>query len=242
MGRCLCSTAIHRRIKSRAIPGLQAFFLYFLLVHILFLQTALATPVVQSPSATVNSIPVHQPTPVVVQALILTSAGDPALIAGSVNLLRLDAAGKSAVLGVMRDDGLNGDQAAGDNIFSLQVSFNEKAAGTVRLQASAAFKGQLKRVTSAVTEIPVVAADPRTTDDDKDGFSENLGDCDDTQAAVYPNAPEVCNNRDDNCNNQIDDSAGQTLTCGVGACERTVSSCGNGQSRECIPGSPAAEI
>ncbi len=104
---------------------------------------------------------------------------------------------KSRAISVL-DDGLNGDRAAGDNIFSLQVTFSEKAVGTARLQASAAFKGQLKRVTSAVTEIPVVAADPRATDDNKDGFSENQGDCDDTQAAVYPNAPEVCNDRDDN--------------------------------------------
>ena len=40
-----------------------------------------------------------------------------------------------------------------------------------------------------------------TTDDaDGDGFSEDGGDCDDTDASVYPGAPEVCeNDLDDDC-------------------------------------------
>jgi hypothetical protein len=87
----------------------------------------------------------------------------------------------------------------------------------------------------------VVTVDPRATDNDKDGFSENQGDCDDTNVAIYPNAPEVCNNRDDNCNGQIDEGVGQPVTCGVGACARTVLSC-PGQPRECVLGTPTAEV
>jgi len=43
-------------------------------------------------------------------------------------------------------------------------------------------------------------------DNDNDGFSPNQGDCDDTDPSVHPNADEVCgNNRDDDCNEIIDD-------------------------------------
>lgn len=39
-------------------------------------------------------------------------------------------------------------------------------------------------------------------DDDRDGWS-NAADCNDRNASVYPNAPEVQNGRDDNCNGTI---------------------------------------
>ena len=35
---------------------------------------------------------------------------------------------------------------------------------------------------------------------------------------------------------------GGTVTCGVGACLRTVSRCVDGQEQECVPGAPSAEI
>ncbi|PWU12007.1 MAG: hypothetical protein C5B51_01640 [Terriglobia bacterium] len=51
-------------------------------------------------------------------------------------------------MGVMHDDGLNADAVAGDGVYTLQVSFNESAAGQIQLQVSAAFQGMLKRVFS----------------------------------------------------------------------------------------------
>lgn len=38
-----------------------------------------------------------------------------------------------------------------------------------------------------------------------DGYVERAGDCDDDNAEVFPGAPEQCNDRDDNCNGQLDD-------------------------------------
>ena len=43
-------------------------------------------------------------------------------------------------------------------------------------------------------------------DDDGDGFSENQGDCNDNNDQIHPNATEVCNNVDDDCNGTADDN------------------------------------
>lgn len=45
------------------------------------------------------------------------------------------------------------------------------------------------------------------TDDDRDGFTEDDGDCNDRSTAVYPGASETCNGRDDNCDGAIDEGA-----------------------------------
>jgi hypothetical protein len=42
-------------------------------------------------------------------------------------------------------------------------------------------------------------------DDDGDGYSEADGDCDDGDASVNPGAPEVYNDRDDDCDGDIDE-------------------------------------
>lgn len=39
-----------------------------------------------------------------------------------------------------------------------------------------------------------------------DGYVSQAGDCDDALNDVYPGAPERCNQRDDNCNGQLDDA------------------------------------
>ncbi|MDA3824196.1 MAG: putative metal-binding motif-containing protein [Bacteroidales bacterium] len=49
-------------------------------------------------------------------------------------------------------------------------------------------------------------------DDDKDGFTENQGDCNDADALVYPGATEICNDDiDQDCN-------GSDLECPVSGC------------------------
>ena len=42
-------------------------------------------------------------------------------------------------------------------------------------------------------------------DDDGDGHSEALGDCDDDDADAFPNADEYCNDADDDCDGVVDD-------------------------------------
>ncbi len=40
------------------------------------------------------------------------------------------------------------------------------------------------------------------------GFNSRSGDCNDNDAARYPGNPEVCDNKDNDCNNVVDDGAG----------------------------------
>jgi hypothetical protein len=104
---------------------------------------------------------------------------DAALIPGSVNLLQLGATGtQPTILGVMHDDGLNGDAVSGDGIYTLQMSFDWMTAQQIPLQVSAAFRGQLNRVLST----PVVLSVWNT-------FSDSSG----TYSIAYPTGWFVTN-------------------------------------------------
>ncbi len=46
-------------------------------------------------------------------------------------------------------------------------------------------------------------ADIENIDNDGDGFTENGGDCDDGDDAIYPGAPERCNGIDDDCDGVV---------------------------------------
>ena len=105
-----------------------------------------AAPAVTSVAASPSSIPAGAATSVTVTAIVTDSS----LIPGSINLQRRDSGGTLiAILGTLHDDGLNGDLVAGDKTFTLQVSFNEAAPGTVFLKVSAAFSGLPVRGQSA---------------------------------------------------------------------------------------------
>ncbi len=55
-------------------------------------------------------------------------------------------------------------------------------------------------------------------------------------------AGEACNTQDDDCDDQVDEDLG-SITCGIGACERTVNACGAGAvTGNCVPGTPTTEI
>lgn len=46
---------------------------------------------------------------------------------------------------------------------------------------------------------------PPLHDQDQDGFPLEQGDCDDTDPSTYPGAEEVCDEKDNNCNGEIDE-------------------------------------
>jgi len=121
-------------------------------IHPLATPAATPTPTVGTPTLTPSMILVNSPTTVTI-----TVAITPTPIANGVNLLRLGATGtQPTVLGVMHDDGKNGDTVAGDGVYTIQAVLREPNAGSVSLQMSVAFAGLLKRVTSITVPLPVL--------------------------------------------------------------------------------------
>ena len=90
------------------------------------------------------------------------SIPDPAVIAGGANLLRLDSSGNATIVGVLHDDGKNGDAVAGDGVFTYQVTLNESSIGQINFQVSAAFRGSLRRVRADVEPVFVQAPNAST--------------------------------------------------------------------------------
>jgi len=117
-----------------------------------------AAPTVGALAADPSTVQINAPTPVTVTIPI----SDPSVIPTGVLLQRINASGSVTNLGIMRDDGTGGDAVAGDRIFALTVTFTETQTGRIRLQASAAFRGVLKRVVSAPLGIGVGVLLPPT--------------------------------------------------------------------------------
>lgn len=57
---------------------------------------------------------------------------------------------------------------------------------------------------------------------------------------TLPLGYEICNGLDDTCGGLIDEGLDVPLSCGVGACARTVIACVRGISQSCVPGTAAA--
>ena len=66
--------------------------------------------------------------------------------------------------------------------------------------------------------------------------AQNNLDCDDANRSVNPAAMEICNQRDDDCDGQIDEGA--RVRCGQGWCERLGPTC---DVTTCVPGAPLIE-
>jgi hypothetical protein len=93
------------------------------------------------------------------------------------------------------------------------------------------------------------------TDTDGDGYSIEGGecglvDCDDSNSGIYPGAPELCDNQDNQCpgddgHGEIDEGLTRATVCGQGACASTgTETCTAGVwgYDTCTPGSPSNEV
>lgn len=88
----------------------------------------------------------------------------------------------------------------------------------------------------------------RAGDLDRDGFAAPE-DCNDLDPAVYPGAIEMCDDRDENCDGDADETfpdKGQRCSAGIGACLREgrliCAAGGLGTICDAFPGAPSAEI
>ena len=122
--------------------------------------TLLAQPRVDLPMASPAAIQVNTNTPVVISALILPKN---TVIPASVNVLRVSSSGQVTIVGTLNDNGANGDQLAGDGIFTGTVVFSASAVGSINLQVSAAFQGQLRRILSPQVSIEVASVNTPIT-------------------------------------------------------------------------------
>lgn len=68
-----------------------------------------------------------------------------------------------------------------------------------------------------------------SADADGDGYP-TPADCDDDDKKIYPGAPELCNAKDDDCDNAIDEDL--TQSCGTGVCAGT-QTCSSGSWTNC---------
>jgi hypothetical protein len=73
------------------------------------------------------------------------------------------------------------------------------------------------------------------TDNDKDGYDIQCDhDCNDNDNSTYPNATEICDNKDNDCDGLVDEDLGN-ITCGLGVCNHTIQACVNGIPQTCNP-------
>jgi hypothetical protein len=75
-----------------------------------------------------------------------------------------------------------------------------------------------------------------TTGCTSSGRAPNDQDCNDADPRTYPGATEICNLKDDNCNNRIDENV--RVRCGTGWCEALGATC---DPLSCLPGRPMNE-
>ncbi|HMV67161.1 MAG TPA: putative metal-binding motif-containing protein [Myxococcota bacterium] len=83
----------------------------------------------------------------------------------------------------------------------------------------------LHETTAAVL---VRVSDSSGIDDDHDGFAETQGDCDDTDATVYPTANELPDRQDNDCDGFVDEGTALSDDDGDGYCESQAQPCSDG--------------
>ncbi len=67
-----------------------------------------------------------------------------------------------------------------------------------------------------------------------EGYVDRGGDCDDLRSEANPDASEICNLLDDDCDGDLDEEM-PDLVCGLGQCAHVVAACIEGFPQECDP-------
>jgi len=139
---------------------------------------------------------------------------------------------------------VDGVEVSTANGFTLTPLPGETGSRLVQLTVSDGSTLSIDAHEQRVVLLVGAAPDPNDVDNDGDGFTENEGDCNDADPAIYPGAPELCDGLDNDCNGVVDDGIAATPTqCGVGACAATGElACVGGQMVDsCVAGTPTAE-
>ncbi|MBT3219495.1 MAG: hypothetical protein HN348_10420 [Proteobacteria bacterium] len=76
--------------------------------------------------------------------------------------------------------------------------------------------------------VAISVGDPDDLDNDLDGFSTNQGDCDDNDPLIYPNAVELEDGKDNDCDGSIDEGTDLWDDDGDGYCESDTTPCADG--------------
>jgi len=115
-----------------------------------------AAPAVSTPVVTPTSVVAGQATPVKATCQVTTASGDPALLTGGVNLVRLTSpAGTDAsIIGAMT--------AGSGGSYSYSFTDTEPGPGQYGLQCTAAFSATIRRVRSTAATVTVSPGSPAT--------------------------------------------------------------------------------
>ena len=132
------------------------------------------------PAARSNSSPAPTPTPT------------PVPLAGSA----------SGVNGVTGDCNQDAVVTINELVRSVAIALGQQALGNCQAadangDARVSIDELIRAVNVALNGVPV--------DKDGDGFTESQGDCDDANPAIHPQAAEVCNGVDDDCDDETDE-------------------------------------
>jgi len=113
---------------------------------------ASSAPTLPMPTVFPTTIVAGVPTLITVTVAIQ----DPALLPTGINLLQVGST--TITLGTFNDSGINGDLAAGDQIYTAQATVTIATVGQLQLEVSASFQGLLKRSTVNAPVIYVQSA------------------------------------------------------------------------------------
>ncbi len=134
-------------------------YIVFVCLSLLAFEAIADAATIGTSTANPNTVPASVATLITFTSVIT----DPTVIPSTVNLQQLDSSGRATVIGVMRDDGLNGDATANDHTYSFQFTLFQQVTGNLTYRVSAGFLGSLARVLSAPIIVTVTGVSTSIT-------------------------------------------------------------------------------